>query len=281
MDTIDLHIHSTFSDGTFTPSEIVGLAKDKGLSAIALTDHDTLDGFHEAAAAGRNYGLEVVTGIELSTVFDQIEIHILGYLIDDNPTVLDGLTSESQKNRLERNILIVQKLNEAGFKITFGELKEFSKEDILSRTHIAQLMQKKSYVPTVREAFRRYLSPWCNTYVPMRSFTAEKTIELIRNAGGIAALAHPVLYGLNYKEIDEMVSELTSFGLQGMECIYSAYTEREEAEMLRIAEKYGLCVTGGSDFHGAVRDEVALGCADVPISVLENMKKLKSDHNKF
>lgn len=275
MNGIDLHIHSTFSDGTLTPAEIVMLAKQKGLSAVSITDHDTFDGFYEATAAGEQYGLEVITGIELSAVFEDVQIHILGHLTDDNPDVLRSFADGFKKNRIERNILMVEKLNEAGFQITFDELKEFSKEDILSRTHIAQLMKKKNYVPTAREAFRRYLSPWCNTYVPMKSFGAGQTIELIRNAGGIATLAHPVLYGLSYPELDEMVGELKALGLQGIECLYSTHTEKDEAEMLRLSEKYDLCVTGGSDFHGASRPDVDLADNYVPETVLENLKKLK------
>lgn len=277
MKNVDLHVHSIFSDGTFTPTELINLAKEKNLGAIALTDHDTFDGIEEFLEYGKDKDIELVTGIELSTIFEDVEIHILGLLVKNRFEITNYLSENYKKSRIERNVKMLKKLSESGLHMTMEELYEIAKGKIVARTHFSMLMLKKGYVKTIDEAYEVYLRPYCSTYVKREHLSAKKTIEIINQASGIAVLAHPVLYDLNYDEIDKLVGKLKQIGLQGIEAIYSTYSEKDQQEMIRLSKKYDLLITGGSDFHGAFKPNIQLGSANVPMEVLDKLKKTRQN----
>lgn len=280
MKTVDLHVHSTFSDGTLTPTQLIDLAIEKNLSAIALTDHDTFDGIGEFFEYGKDKNIELIVGIELSTVFENTEIHILGLLMENNLEIANYLANIYKQSRIDRNTKMVKKLSDEGFEITMDELYKVAKGNIIARTHFSMLMVKKGYVKTINEAYKLYLRPNCKTYVEREHLGVEETIRIINDAGGIAVLAHPVLYDLGYDEIDVLVGKLKQIGLQGIEAIYSTYSKKDQEEMIRLSKKYDLVITGGSDFHGNFKPHIELASANVPIEVLENLKLLKNRINR-
>lgn len=274
---VDMHVHSTFSDGTFSPTEIVKLANEIGLKAIALTDHDTTDGIEEFITAGKQYDLEVISGIEFAAFNnDHKEIHILGYYIDTNDKRLNEHTSFIKKSRYDRNINMLTKLNDMGININYEELATSSGGDIISRAHYAKVMTEKGFVKTTKEAFEKYLSPGCSGYVERELYTAEEIIKTIKNSGGYAVLAHPTLYGLDFTQIELLSKELKSYGLDGIEVMYSVYSQEQELNMRNIAIKLDLKMTGGSDFHGENKSDIKLGTGfgrlKIPYTFVANLK---------
>lgn len=259
----DLHTHSVFSDGTLTPTEIVLLAKEKNLSSVALTDHDTVDGTEELLQAGKKYGVEAVSGIELAAYYDflgkKTEIHIVGLFIDHKNKDLLEATTRIKKQRYERNIKMLEKLTAIGFPMTYDELYEISGCGNCTRAHYAQLMYKKGYTKTVNEAFEKYISLGLPGFVPRKLITPNEAISLIRGAGGIPILAHATLYKLDYDGIRRLVRELKPMGLMGMEVMYSTFRNEQEREITRIAAQEGLLFSGGSDFHGKNKVGIDLG----------------------
>ena len=259
MKKADLHVHSTFSDGTLTPTEIVKLAQKIELDAFALTDHDTVDGVPEAVFAGNKYGIEVIPGIEISTSYKGKEIHIVGLFIDyENVEFKEALGSEIQR-RQKRNITLIEKFNEAGFPVTLKELENLFPESVITRAHFASYMVKRGYVRTNKEAFDKYLGDGCPLYVPREKKDVREAISLIRSAGGAPVLAHPLLYHLTTGELKKLCKELKEAGLIGIESMYSTYKGFDEINVRKIAHEFDLLESGGSDFHGANKPHISLG----------------------
>lgn len=278
MKLIDLHVHSTVSDGTLTPSELALYAKAKGLSAIALTDHDTIDGVEECRQKGLEVGVIVVPGIELSADFYGKELHILGYYLDHHNAHLKKKLEELVVARSARNYEMLDKLASLGMPLNPEELYEDSEDNtILTRAHIAKAMLKKGYVNDRKEAFSRYIGDGKPAYVPKRHFTTKACIDLIHEAGGLAVLAHPMLYGYDQKDVTNVIRGLSSEGLDGVECIYSTHSKDEAAHLLQICLNLKLFPTGGSDFHGQNKPLLDLGTGygelTIPFEILEAMRK--------
>ncbi len=273
---IDLHTHSTESDGTLTPEELITLAKEKGLTAIALTDHDTIDGLEAARATAEQLDVELVPGIELSTDYNGTEVHVLGYYIEEtNPAFLKKL-DEFRCGREERNHKMVQRLREEGFDFTYEELRGTFPESVLTRAHFARFLMDRGFVKDMDTVFRKYIGNDCRCYVPREKITPLEAIELIHMGGGLAFFAHPILCHMNYDRLDAFVRTLKEHGLDGLEAVYSTYSPGDERSIRRLAEKYGLLISGGSDFHGTNKPYIQLGTGrgnlKVPYCFLQNMK---------
>lgn len=272
---IDLHTHSIFSDGSMTPKELVQKAYFAGLSAISLTDHDTVSGVKEAVEAGREYGVEVVPGIELSALSDT-ETHILGYFIDiDNPD-LEKLLENIVKVRRDRISETCEILSKNNISISLHEVEEISGGSILCRAHIARVMTDKGYSGSPKEAFATWLGVGCPAYSEMQSITDEEAIEIINSCGGDAYLAHLNQTKKSGDELDRFVKRLSEAGLKGIEGYYTEYTEKNIAEYRSLALKYGLSLSGGTDFHGSFKPHIEIGTGygdlKIPYSVYELMK---------
>ncbi|MBP5264789.1 MAG: PHP domain-containing protein [Lachnospiraceae bacterium] len=280
---IDLHVHSTRSDGTYTPTELVEYAIEKGLTAFALTDHDTTDGLDEAIsyanalrAEGKADVPEVIPGIELSTNIEDTEVHVAGLFIDKENPEFRSYLKEFVASRNLRNVKMCAKLTEIGIPITAEELESAFPNCILTRAHFASWLREHGYVSSNKEAFDRYLGKRCPCYVPREKITPQKAIALILTAGGIPVLAHPILYRLSDARLEALVATLKEAGLMGIEAIYSTYEPSEERQIRRLAKKYDLLLSGGSDFHGTNKPRIDLGVGlgrlYVPDELLENMK---------
>lgn len=279
MKFVDLHVHSNASDGTLTPSEVVQLAKKTNLCAMALTDHDTVEGVAEAMAAGKENNIEVIPGVELSCAYISKEIHIVGLFVDcENTGFLDELT-RLKETRNARNEEMAEKCREMGMQITMEELFNEYPDAVITRAHFAALLAKKGYVSSVKDAFDRYLNDHGPCFVPRYKMPCEETIALIHSAGGIAILAHPILYKLGNTELEKLVRYLTKCGLDGIEALYSTYTSGDETLIRKLARENGLLISGGSDFHGTNKPHIQLGVGKgnlkIPYDVLENLKKAR------
>lgn len=281
---IDLHIHSTASDGTFTPTEIVNnaikLAGDKNPVVIALTDHDTVAGTDEFQQAASKYKerLTAISGVEISTDYHGVEIHILGYNIDTKNTALLERLKVCRDSRDGRNEKIIEKLKEQGFKVSMKELKPEKPGETIARPHIAKLLMKKKYVSSVQEAFDKYLAEGRCCYVERIMPTPQEAIELIKNSGGVPVLAHLMFYKkLNASQKETLVHELKEAGLVGIEAYYNTYSSIEQEYVRGLAKQWGLIETGGTDFHGQNKPHISLfkgqGDMEVPEKILPEFLK--------
>lgn len=265
--TADLHTHSAASDGQYAPAELVRLAKERGLTLLALTDHDTVDGLPEAEAAGQSCGLRVLRGIELGAK-EYSHLHILGYGFD--PVGLAPLCQKMKDGRDERKYRIIDFLREKGLDLTLEEVEKIAGGNIIARPHFAQAMVRRGYVRDNREAFDRYLDT--DEYQRIERFKADARtcVETVKAAGGKVSLAHPYQIGLEDGPLEALVKELAGYGLDAIECYYPKHTAAQEAFYLRLAEKYGLHVTGGSDFHGPrVKPDIRLAALELELGWLE------------
>ncbi len=262
MRAIDLHTHSTCSDGTYSVKELIDYAHEKNLAAIALTDHDTVEGLDEAVSYARdNYqDLEVVPGIEFSTVNEGKDVHVVGLYIDHHNTKFVNELNEFIESRTRRNIKMCRKLSEeAGIPISYDELTAKFKGAVITRAHYAKLIVEKGYAKSNAEVFDRLIGDNCPFYVPREKISPEQAIISILKAGGVPILAHPVLYHMSDERLERLVSRLKDVGLVGIEAIYSTYTAGDERHIKELAEKYNLLVSGGSDFHGTNKPKIDLG----------------------
>lgn len=276
---IDLHIHTTASDGTLTPSMVVSLACQKGLKAIAITDHDTVEGNEEAITEGRERGFKVIPGVEISCKHHLGEIHLLGYFLNWRSEVLRRKLSQLRRYREERNPEIIRKLRGMGIEITYEEVKEIAGGGSIGRPHIAQVLKEKGYVFSNQDAFDRYLKKGAPAYVPKELLPVDEAIHLIKEAEGIPVIAHPMQYRtLSTYGVERFVRELMALGIEGIEAFYSTHSKEDTATLLNIANKYGLLVTGGTDFHGDIKPgiEIGTGMGDmrIPYTLLERMEKV-------
>jgi predicted metal-dependent phosphoesterase TrpH len=257
---IDLHVHSSASDGSYAPAEVVRLAKEGGLTALALTDHDTIDGVAEAAAAGEKYGVEVIPGVEVSARFPGGSMHILGLYIDYTNGHLDERLAVLKRARNERNPQIIAKLNALGIPITLEQVEKISGRGQMGRPHIARALLEAGYIHDLQEAFDKYLGWHRAAYVSKFRFPQDEAIAMIREVQGIPVLAHPFTLGLgSAMALRNLLLELKGLGLAGLEVYYSEYTPEQEALYLKLARDLNLLVTGGSDYHGANKPEITLG----------------------
>lgn len=261
---VDLHCHSTASDGTLAPADVVRLARDSGLFALALTDHDTVAGLAEAAGAARELRVEFLTGIEISCEIPRpATMHVLGYGVDPESPQLKELTSQLIAGRDDRNPRIIAKLNELGVAITIGEAEQQAGGDVLGRPHIAAVLVRKGYVSSIKQAFDKYLGQGGGAYFDRDRPSPKRGLELIRQAGGLPVLAHPVqLRTGNDAQLECVVKDLADLGLAGLEIIHSDHDAAMVEKYARLADRFGLLKTGGSDFHGANKKDVRLGVAN-------------------
>lgn len=266
MKPIDLHVHSTRSDGTYSPTELVDYAMQKGLAAFALTDHDSVDGLDEAIAYADSLRKnnpnvpEVIPGIEFSTEYEGRDVHIVGLYIDYKAPDFQKYLIDFVNSRTLRNQRMCTLLQEkAGMDISYEKLLETFPSCVITRAHYARYMMSKGYVKSISEAFERYIGDHAPYYIPREKVTPTQAIQLILSVGGIPVLAHPVLYGMGRVRLDTLVAKLKADGLMALEAIYSTYTPSDERDMRKLAEKYDLCISGGSDFHGDNKPKLDLG----------------------
>ena len=273
---IDLHTHSRHSDGSMTPRELVAHAAAEGIAAIALSDHDCVDGVPEAIAEGERLGVEVIPAIEFSVVSDT-ETHILGYFIDPASPAIGEAMEKIFEARAFRARTTLAKLNELGFPITEEEVSRVAGGALLCRAHYARVLMDKGLVPSVKEAFDKYLANGRPAYCGKQAITAEEAIELIHAAGGIAFVAHLHLIRLSDDELRAFLTRLKAAGLDGIEGYYTEYTPEMQEKYQALAKELSLCISGGTDFHAAMKPHIAIGRGTgglrIPYSVLENMKK--------
>ncbi len=272
MSRVDLHVHTSVSDGMLTPDEVVNEANNLGVSAIALTDHDTMQGLPYAETAGRKYGVEIIPGVELSTDYKGKEIHMLGYYCDpSNPAFRKNL-KKIRVNRFDRMAKMVEKLQKMGLSIEFSDVLNIVKGDLMGRPHLAIALCKKGYCQDPAEAFERYIGHEAPAFVDRIKFSPYDAIFLIRNAKGIPVLAHPGLY----KE-DSIIPSLVSAGLLGIEVFHPDQQLFANLRYMKYAKKYNLLVTGGSDFHGSnLGSSPNVGAVSINYSYLEKLKRVSA-----
>ncbi len=272
MDIVDLHVHSNKSDGSKTPSELVDYAITKGLSAFALTDHDTIDGLEEAMTYALNKPITVIPGIELSTEYEGKDIHILGLMIDYKNKTFKEMLSSFVHSRDNRNKKMCKLLCDAGISVPYDELLQTFPDCVITRAHYARFMVSHGYVSSNAEAFERYIGDHAPYFVGREKISPEDAIQLILNYRGIPVLAHPTLYHFSDERLHKLVSFLKDEGLVGIEAIYTTYSAGEEKQMKEMAKQYDLLISGGSDYHGAAKPktDLAIGHGNllVPAQVL-------------
>jgi len=279
--SIDLHIHTTASDGTFTPEQVISHAHQLKLKAIAITDHDTVAGSKEALRNGIPPSLGFLTGVEISSTPPPFypgsgSFHLLGYSIRLDHPKLNRTLEKLQQARKNRNPSIINRLNELGISITLDEVCEEAGEGQVGRPHIAQLMVKQGVVASIDEAFDQFLGTGKPAYVDKQRVECFKAIEIIRDAGGVPVLAHPGLLNCkNENQIDELIGKLKKTGIQGLEVYYSGHTPDQTRLYAELAQRHDLLMTGGSDFHGAIQPEIEMGTGQgdliVPYELFEKL----------
>lgn len=280
MHGIDLHAHTTASDGDHSPTELVAHAADLGLAALAVTDHDTIDGISEAQQAGERYGVEVVAGVELSVETTVGQFHLLGYFIDPLGSTLAERLHQLRENRRRRNEHMIGKLQQLGLQITFDEVRSIAGGEVVARPHFARLLVAKGYVKTTQEAFDRYLADGASGHVPKDKLNANEALGLVHAAGGLAILAHPNNLKRDPEGTEVEIVRLQELGLDGIEARYSRHTPEDTARYLALAERHRLLTTGGSDFHGpTVKPNIHLGHVEgggpAPYALLEAIKAVR------
>jgi predicted metal-dependent phosphoesterase TrpH len=281
MKYCDLHTHTTASDGSDSPGRVVQFAAELGLAAVAVTDHDTVAGLPEAFEAGKDFGIEVLPGMELSVKIDHGTLHILGYLFDPDSSSLKGVLKRVQAARARRNPLILERLEKLGCPLSYGELEEISKGGQIGRPHIARAMLRRGYVRSIGEAFEHYLKKGGPAYVPKSILSSEEAITTIHEAGGLAVLAHPISLEFGTPEhLEELLAVWIDQGLDGIECYYSMHNREMIDLCLGLCKKYDLVSTGCSDYHGRAKPDIHIGTGTgglrVPYSCVEALRERKA-----
>ncbi|MDE6516968.1 MAG: PHP domain-containing protein [Acetatifactor sp.] len=312
---VDLHVHSTRSDGTYTPAQLVDYAREKGLTAFALTDHDSVDGLDEAIGYAARLRLhftqmvapdtpaleaaqidrtakpnirditspvpEVIPGIELSSEYQGKDVHIVGLFIDYHNAHFQEYLRGFVASRDARNHKMCTLLQKAGMDISYEKLQEAFPNSVITRAHYAKYMLEHGYIKSMAEAFDRYVGDHCPCYVPREKVTPAQAVALILEAGGIPILAHPILYHLSDARLDALVSELKEAGLMGIEALYSTYHACDERQIRSLAKKYDLLISGGSDFHGDNKPGLDLGTGYGGLCVPEEvLVQIRRAHDK-
>lgn len=275
---IDLHVHSNASDGSLTPSEVADAALQAGLSAIALTDHDTIDGIPEIMSYTGDKELEVVPGIELSCYYKKREIHILGYYIDYKNPDLNSELKELKEFREQRNIKMVELMQKDGLPVTMEKLLHGNPDSVITRAHFARVLVEEGVCKDKNIAFKKYIGVGCKYYLPKPEVGCEKAMSILTRYSKAAFLAHPLLYHLGYAQIEELLLYLKPLRLKGIEAYHSSNNAYESDKLRSIAIKHELAISGGSDFHGIIKPNISLGVGRggmrIPMRLLDNIKKL-------
>ncbi len=257
---IDLHTHTTFSDGSLTPTQLVEEATALGLTAVAVTDHDTIDGLPEALAAGERLGIRVVPGVEINLEHERITMDMLGYFLGGRPGAeLEAELAELRLYRDERNRRIVERLAELGYPLGPDDLAAAAGDGAVGRPHIGEALVRRGYVGSISEAFERFLSRGAPAWVDRRRLSLGAALRLLRASGGLPVLAHPGIIRTDAAGLEHMVREAARLGVAGIECYYPLHDEATVAFCLALADKYALVPTGGSDYHGSVKPDARLG----------------------
>ena len=259
MSRIDLHVHTTHSDGSFSTREVMAFAKHAGLTALAITDHDIVEAIPEATAIGQELGIEVVPGVEISSRLGESELHILGYFLNWTDPILAQRLSTLRDSRHLRNPKIVQRLNDLGIPITYEEVRALAGTESVGRPHIARLLMEKKFVTSAKEAFDRYLANGRPAFVDRELPLPADAVRWIREAGGVPVLAHPTWVRTSADGLRGLVRDLKAAGLGGIEVHYSTHTPSQTTEYLDLAKQCDLLVTGGSDFHGVTKPDIEVG----------------------
>jgi len=271
MKFADLHLHTIFSDGTYTPSALIEQALDMGINIIAITDHDTVDGILPSLEAARGKDIEIIPAIELTAEYDGLEIHILGYFIDYNSKALLKKLDFLKQNRRERMLQMVDKLNKMGIAIEAQEVFKLSGNAPVGRLHLARTLLQAGYVDSIATAFQKYIGERSPAYVCGFRLGPQEAIRLIKEHRGLAVLAHP--YSMRR---DDLIPLFIEYGLAGLEVFYPEHTNSTTQRYKNLAEKYNLLLTGGSDCHGFAKPEVKLGSVKLPEVFVEKLKAEKA-----
>jgi predicted metal-dependent phosphoesterase TrpH len=277
MSRLDLHLHTTHSDGSCTPTEVVNMAHQAGVTALAITDHDIMTGVVEAMEAGQQCGIEIIPGVEISSLSGNSELHVLGYFLDrQDPDLLARLKTLRDGRHL-RNPQIIERLQTLGIDITYDEVRALAGSDSVGRPHIARALMDKRVVASAKEAFDRFLAEGKPAYVPRELPSPAEAIHWIKAARGLAVLAHPTWVKVAEQPLVDLVRQLKADGLDGVEVYYSTHAARQTREYLSLAQQLGLLVTGGSDFHGITKPDIEVGIGKgtlhIPTSLLPKMKE--------
>lgn len=271
----DLHIHTTFSDGTDTPEEVVEKARAAGLDTISITDHDTVNGIDRAIASGKMSGVNVIPGVELTTETPDYEVHILGYFIEHKSEELKAVLGKIRNSRVDRIFEMVGKLKKLGINIDAKKVLDLSGGGSPGRPHVARAMVEAGAVDSVREAFDKYIDSEGPAYVPHYKLSPDEAIKLILASSGVPVYAHPAI-----SKSDSMIPDLISSGLKGLEVYYGGHSGEDAKRYFNLAKKYGLLMTGGSDYHGtqSVR-EIKLGDVAIPEDLVKKLASARGGWN--
>ena len=273
MKFVDLHLHTNFSDSTLSAAELVRLSVESGLSAIAITDHDCVEGIDPAKKEAEKFNLEIIPGIELTAEVDGKELHMLGYYIDHHDPKLIKKLEKMKKIRQKRIFDMVEKLKTLGVdNIDPDEVFNQSGMGTVGRAHLALILKKKGWVNSFSQAFKKYIGDKSPAYVGKFKMPPKEAIKTILDSGGIPVLAHPHAPGE-----DNLIADFVSYGLQGLEIYYPGYPEYQIRHYQSLADKFGLVVTGGSDYHGDLKDNIVIGKPEVPYEVVEKLKQVKNE----
>ena len=282
MKTIDLHVHSTASDGTVSPADLVAMAAALPLCAFALTDHDTTDGIDKARKAALSVpgAPEVIPGIELSTDFFGTDIHIVGLDLSYQDPAFQSFLASLRQNRLEKNQTMIDRMKHDGIPISYEQMTSAFGEQVWTRAHFARYLLSLGLVSSIPEAFDRYIGDHCPYYVAGKKISSSEAVSVIRRFGGIPVLAHPLQYHFNDTKLRTLIHDLKSAGLIGMEVYYSSYTLPQEQYLCLLAEEFSLPPGGGSDFHGDNKPEIHLGTGTgtlaIPPEILQQLRRANS-----
>jgi 3',5'-nucleoside bisphosphate phosphatase len=278
MNEVDLHTHTTASDGALTPAQLVVRAAKLALKVIAVTDHDSTEGVREAQAAGQAHGVEVIAGVEINTDVPGSEVHVLGYFLNPAHEELNAQLARIREGRIGRARKMAEVLTQMGAPVRFERILEIAGEGSVGRPHVAQALLEAGHVSSFSEAFDKYIGRDSPAYVERMKFTPAEACALIRRAGGLPVIAHPVFFdrygaiksGFN---LDTMLPEMIAAGLAGLEVYYAGYDAITIEHLLGVARRYGLLVTGGTDFHGIRPNEPDLGSVYVPRKVVRRLRE--------
>jgi 3',5'-nucleoside bisphosphate phosphatase len=273
---IDLHCHSVFSDGSNTPEELVALAEQGGLAALALTDHDTAAGLPRLMAAGEQSPVETVPGIELSAEYGDVPLHILGYFCDFQCLEFQQALAWVREGRAERNVRILEKLNALGYRLTMEDIRKHAAGDVVGRPHFASALIEKGHFKHPNKIYRQLLGKGKAAYADRRRLTPGQCVEQIRGAGGVAVVAHPGQMRLTRTKLRQLIRQLKEHGLGGLEVLHPSHQPHQTAAFEQICADFDLAATGGTDFHGAHTPDLTPGTGfggmDIPDGLLDGLK---------
>ena len=275
---IDLHSHTTHSDGSATPAELLVAAQAAGASAVAITDHDTVAGLNEGRAVAAELGVEFIDGIEISAEYSPGTMHLLGYFIDAASTSFNATLVDLREARERRNPQIAARLQALGLDLAYEEVERLAGNDVVGRPHFARLLVERGYANSIQDAFNHFLGKGAAAYVEKARLSPASSIALIHQAGGVAVLAHPYQLKLaSLEETEALIVELAALGLDGIEAIYSRHSEDERRTYAQMARRHGLLVTGGSDYHGTYKPDIRMvrgkGDLAVPYELLDEIRR--------